>query len=83
MNTHKYVAMVPWILKSAVEAMCKSANACLVVVMSASGTFTPYLRVLMTDDGCSWYLWLLMSVLETSLLLMIAYEHSQAAMTSY
>ena len=68
---------------SAVEAMRKSANACLLVVMSAFGTFAPYLRVLMADDGCSWYLWLLMSVLEPSLLLMSAHEHSRAAMTSY
>ena len=68
---------------SAVEAMRKSANACLLVLMSAFGTYVPYLRVLMADDGCSWYLWLLMSVLEPSLLLMSAHEHSRAAMTSY
>ena len=28
-HTHKYVAMVPWVLMSAVEAMRKSANACI------------------------------------------------------
>ena len=55
-NTHKYVAMVPLVLMSAVKAMRKSANACLLVVMSAFGTFPPYLRVLMADDGCYWYL---------------------------
>ena len=68
---------------SAVEAMLKSANACLLVVMSAFGAFAPYLRVLMADDDCSWYLWLLMSALEPSLLLMSDHEHSPAAMTSY
>ena len=41
MNTHKYVAMVPWVLMSAVKAMGKSANACLLVVMSAIGIFAP------------------------------------------
>ena len=50
MNTHKYVAMVPWVLMSAVKAMGKSANACLLVVMSAFGIFAPYLRVLRADD---------------------------------
>ena len=41
MNTHKYVAMVPWVLMRAVQAMGKSANACLLVVMSAIGIFAP------------------------------------------
>ena len=68
---------------SAVKAMGKSANACLLVVMSAFGAFAPYLRVLMADDDCSWYLWLLISALEPSLLLKSAHEHSQAHMTRY
>ena len=68
---------------SAVKAMGKSANACLLVVMSAFGIFAPYLRVLRADDGCTRYLWLLMSTLEPSMLLVSAHEHSQAAMTSF
>ena len=60
---------------SAVEAMRKSANACLLVIMSAFGTFAPYLRVLMADDGCSWHLWLQISALEPSLLLMSVHAH--------
>ena len=47
-------------------AMGKSANACLLVVMSVFGIFAPYLRVLRADDGCTRYLWLLMSTLEHS-----------------
>ena len=83
MNTHKYVAMVQWVLMSTVEAMRKSANACSWGVMSAFGTFAPCSRALMVDDGCSRHLWLLMSTLEPSSLLMSAHEHSQVAMTSY
>jgi len=42
MNTHKYVAMVPQVLMSAVKAKRKSANECLLVVMTAFGIFAPY-----------------------------------------
>ena len=66
MNSFKYVALVPWVLMSAVEAYCKSANACFWVVMSVFGTLAPCSWVHMVDDGCSWHLWLLMSALEPS-----------------
>ena len=54
---------------SAVKAMGKSANACLLVVMSAFGIFAPYLRVLIADDGCTNYLGLLMSDVDSVALL--------------